>query len=146
MYPFIKYEIQRHVINDPNSDLFFVGAFDTKCVSKKQFIELKKEGWFFVRKRYLLVTPFFDWWMNSLTMPNKIAIIMPILIFILGYIGYRTSTTTDSTTSKVGEPLIEQQYEPTNQANEQHSLTQDTLNSLEPKPLSIDSILNEKSR
>jgi hypothetical protein len=85
MFDLIKYEIQKHVDNDPNSELKLIGFFDTIRVSKNEYLKLQKEGWFFVRRHYMFITSFADWW-NKFNINQKLtilAIAIPSAIAVL---------------------------------------------------------------
>tara|TARA_R110002096_G_C14434178_1_gene710169 strand:+ start:70 stop:486 length:417 start_codon:yes stop_codon:yes gene_type:complete len=71
----IKYEINRfiQIESGPHREV--------KFISKSELKKFEDEDWFFVRKKYFIITNFLDWW-NSFTTVNKIgitAIFIPIL-------------------------------------------------------------------
>jgi hypothetical protein len=114
MYPFIKYEIQKHVEHDSSwGDLVPIGFFNTKYVSKRQFRELEKEGWFFVRKRYLLITAFIDWYIKQsdtikIGLPG---LVMGFIYFIVPFLSNSLSSTGDKIKNDQEKILIDRTSE-----------------------------------
>ena len=72
----IKYEIQR-----PKQSVngFIMMGYDFKTVRSSELQNHLKDGWKIVRKRYLIITSFIDWW-NTLNNNEKISFYTAFLI------------------------------------------------------------------
>lgn len=98
----IGYEIRKHVENDPNSTLVFVGFYETKIVGKKKYLELKNKGWYLERKKYFVLTDAFDYW-STFNTDQKLKIAATAIASIIALLGifYKPDSATVDEHSKV---------------------------------------------
>ena len=73
----IKYELQRPM--QQNVPGFVMIGNDFKTVKSSELQKHLDDGWFIVRKRYFLITPFLDWW-KKLKNGEKISFFGVLLI------------------------------------------------------------------
>lgn len=77
----IEYEMKRI----PKVEGFVMTEFEYKIVSKSELYKYAKDGWTLHRKKYFILTYFFDLWL-SLNTDQKIAVIAILTASLIGVV------------------------------------------------------------